>query len=325
MDTLSVHLLQGIESGELPRFREALAENVELTSGDELSSPAQFEVLIAGVPQREHLTANPNLQTLIIPWSGLPVKTRELLLDFPGISVYNIHHNAAPAAETAMTLLLVVTKDILSVDRKFRKNDWTPRYADPTATLLAGKTAVVLGYGAIGRLVAKACYAFGMHVRATRKRITRPEGRIVLVHPAGDMRKLLPQANVLFITLPATPETNNLIGKDELALLPDGAAIINIARGAIIDEAALYAELSSGRLRAGLDVWYNYPQLEPERENTPPASKPFHSLPNVVMTPHLAGHSDDTEARRITELAELLNAAAAGQAMPNRVDVKRGY
>ncbi len=325
METLAVHVLQGIEGDDVPRFRAQLADTIELTVGKTLPSPAHFQVLIAGTPQRDHLTASPQLHTLIIPWSGLPSKTRELLLDFPSVSVYNIHHNAAPAAEMAITLMLAVTKDVLAIDRRLRDDDWTPRYAEPTGTLLARKTAVVLGYGAIGRLIAKACFALGMHVHATRQRITRTEGRIVRVHPARDIRKLLPKAQVLFIALPSTPETQQAIGKDELSLLPDGATVVNIARGTIINEDALFAELSSGRLCAGLDVWYNYPRSEADRANTPPGNYPFHTLPNVVMTPHLAGHSDATEARRITELAELLNAAAAGQALPNRVDVQRGY
>jgi phosphoglycerate dehydrogenase-like enzyme len=110
-----------------------------------------------------------------------------------------------------------------------------------------------------------------------------------------------------------------------LARLPNGAIVVNVARGPIVDEAALFEDLRSGRLRAGLDVWYKYPKKEKDRTNTPPSAHPFHELDNVVMTPHMAEESDDTELLRVTDLAKMLNAAAGGEALPNRIDPDRGY
>jgi phosphoglycerate dehydrogenase-like enzyme len=93
----------------------------------------------------------------------------------------------------------------------------------------------------------------------------------------------------------------------------------------VIEEAALYAELRNGRLQAGLDVWYNYPPDEAARGDAMPANYPFHELDNVVMSPHRAGGSDQTERLRMEGLAELLNAAGQGQPIPNRVDLTAGY
>jgi phosphoglycerate dehydrogenase-like enzyme len=136
----------------------------------------------------------------------------------------------------------------------------------------------------------------------------------------------MPRANVLFVCLPMTPQTEGLIGEKELNLLPDHSVVVNIARGAIIDEKALYDALTGPRpLRAGLDVWYAYPQDKDSRTSTPPSAYPFHELDNVVMTPHLGGHSDQTETLRITALAELLTCAAEGKPLPNRIDPDRGY
>jgi phosphoglycerate dehydrogenase-like enzyme len=95
-----------------------------------------------------------------------------------------------------------------------------------------------------------------------------------------------------------------------------------------VDEEALYSALHSGSLLgAGLDVWYTYPRDESERSKTPPSAYPFHTLNNVVMSPHRAGsgRSEEVELRRMAHLARLINAAAKGEELPNRVDIHVGY
>jgi phosphoglycerate dehydrogenase-like enzyme len=157
----------------------------------------------------------------------------------------------------------------------------------------------------------------------------------VETHPPEALHALLPTAEALIIALPHTPETDGLIGAEELALLPPRAVLVNVARGPIVEQQALYEALRDGRLHAaGLDVWYNYPSGKDAgygagdaRAHTPPADYPFHELDNVVMSPHRAGglHTDATERDRMEHLARLLNAAARGETMPNRVDLGLGY
>jgi phosphoglycerate dehydrogenase-like enzyme len=128
------------------------------------------------------------------------------------------------------------------------------------------------------------------------------------------------------VCLPHTPETTGFLGARELDLLPEHAVVVNIGRGPIVDEAALYAALREGKIHgAGLDVWYNYPPDEEARAHTPPSDYPFHELDNVVMSPHRGGGSAETDRLRMIHLARLLNAAARGEAMPNRIDLQRGY
>ncbi len=324
---LSVHLLHPPNSTALARLRADLHPNVHLTVGPNIPTPADYHIFVAGRPQREHLTASSNLHTLVIPWAGLPDTTRELMLDFPHVMVHNLHYNAVPVSEMVVTLMLAAIKFIVPMDQTLRSHDWRPRYQPNPSVLLAGKTALILGYGAIGRRVARACRGLGMKILAIRRNVSASSQDISgQIHPPDALYRLLPQANALLICLPHTPETDGLIGENELALLPPEAVLVNVGRGPIVDEAALYTALRDGTLHAaGLDVWYNYPADEAARSHTPPSRFPFHELENVVMSPHRAGHSRQAQEQRMIHLAVLLNAAAVGEPIPNRVDVQLGY
>jgi phosphoglycerate dehydrogenase-like enzyme len=146
------------------------------------------------------------------------------------------------------------------------------------------------------------------------------------IHPPEALHGLLPLAQAVIVALPNTPHTEGLLGETELRLMPPGGLLVNIARGPVVEQAALYRALRDGQLHAaGLDVWYHYPALPEARPNTPPADFPFHELDNLVMSPHRAGLAVETEALRMQALAGLLNAACKGEPLPNRVDVEAGY
>jgi phosphoglycerate dehydrogenase-like enzyme len=324
---LSVHLLRETELAALERLRASLDSSVKLTAGLDVLPTPDYHILVAGRPKRQHIEASPNLKSLVIPWAGLPETTRALMLGFAQISVHNLHHNAVPTAELAITLLLAAAKFVVPMDRALRSHDWRPRYDPSPAVLLAGKTALILGYGSVGQQVAGMCQGLGMNVLAVRRRTGDAYHDVrAEIHPPEALHDLLPRAHVLVLCLPHTPQTDGLIGERELSLLPATAVLVNVARGAIVNEAALFRALQEGTLyAAGLDVWYEYPRDEPSRSNTPPSTYPFHTLDNVVFSPHRGGGSLETEMLRMDHLAELLNAAARGEPMPNRVDLRAGY
>lgn len=325
---ISVHMsYPHYGKGRLAELGAELDPDIKLTAGPELPAPPDYHILIAGRPEREHLTASYNLRALLIPWAGVPESTRELMLEFPQIAVHNLHHNALPVAEHVVALLLAASKLIVPMDRTMRRGDWTPHYESSRSVLLQGKTALILGYGAIGQKVARLCQGLGMDVIAIRRLGSAPDAiEETRIAPLEALNRFLPRAHALLICLPHTPETTGLIGAKELALLPPEALLVNVGRGPIVDEAALYHALRDGRLHAaGLDVWYNYPADTDSRSQTPPSDYPFQDLDNVVMSPHRAGDSTGTEELRIIHLAEMLNAAAMGKSMPNRVDLHAGY
>jgi phosphoglycerate dehydrogenase-like enzyme len=328
--SLAVHLLSPPRGDEaLSLLKGHLLPTVNLTMGADLPNPATYQVLVAGRPERKHLTASQNLCAVIVPWAGIPEPTSALMREFPGIALHNLHHNALPVAEHAIALLLAASKFLIPMDRSLRSGDWRPRYGPNPSVLLNGRSALVVGYGAIGQKVARLCLGLGMKVRAVARRASPQHSGPadgVLAGDVGELHDLLPLAQALILCLPHTPETAGIIGERELRQLPPDAVLVNVGRGPTVDEAALYHALRDGTLlAAGLDVWYSYPSDEAARSCTMPSDYPFHELPNVVMSPHRAGGSTDTERLRMIHLAELLNAAARGEPMPNRVDLLVGY
>jgi phosphoglycerate dehydrogenase-like enzyme len=306
-------------------LRARLGDEVVLSFGPDIEGATEVRVLVAGRPSREHLEACAGLRAVVIPWAGVGKPTLELLADFPDVVLHNLHHNAGPTAEHALALLLTAAKRVIPNDRRMRAHDWKDRGRDQQATYLAGGRAVVLGMGAIGKRVAQLLRGIGMDVVGARARAVPGEQfEGMWVVGADVWREQLRDARALVVCVPLTDATRGLVGAEELALLAPNAVVVNVARGPVIDETALYEALRDGVIHgAGLDVWYRYPH--PDDETSPPSEHPFEELDNVVMTPHRAGSTDATEGLRMGALAETLLAFARGTEVPYRVDPARGY
>jgi phosphoglycerate dehydrogenase-like enzyme len=316
--TVRAHAVTGSAGGSRHYvFSEADARQLAQTAlargaGDTLEityGPLPVEgthIIVAAYPTLQQLkAAGPSLEAVLVPFAGLPPQLKELLLgnrsEFSQeIAVYSTHHNAAFTAELAVALCLSAAKLLQPADALLRRNDWSARGipADPGSApqpmpmlLLAGKTALVLGFGQVGKRVAAAMMALGMRLIATRATAahvyTTPEG--VTVYPTSALAQLLPCAHVVFVCVPSTPMTDGLLGSKELKLLPEGAVLVNVGRGSVVDEEALESSLRPGGnlLAAGIDVWYNYPADHTQRNSTPPSRRrDFAPLENLVMSPH---------------------------------------
>ena len=308
-------------------LREQLPPLISVNLDARRPEPADYHVLVDGVPAANDLAASASLHTVVIPWAGVAKRARETLLAFPTLTVCNLHHNAASTAETAIGLLLAAARNIVPADRAFRAGDWSLRFELDSSMRLMGRRAVVLGVGAIGTRVARTLRAMDMHVSAVSRSPKGMSQDVPLpVFGRDDLDANLQGAHVLVVCVAATPETTGLLDARRLALLAPSAIVVNVSRGIVIEERALYEALHSGRLGgAGLDVWYRYPRTSEERKSTLPSEYPFHELDSVVMSPHRAGHDGDTDRCRAEALAATLIDVAAGNELDHVVNLKHGY
>ena len=179
----------------------------------------------------------------------------------------------AATADLAFALMLAARRRVVEGDRLVRSGGWTGSWADSGfAEELTGSTIGIVGLGRIGAAVARRAQGFELRVLYTQ----RHEVETGLAQ-YRELDALLAESDIVTVHVPLTPETEGLIGARRLALLRDGTCFVNTARGEIVDEAALVAELVSGRIRAGVDVFTNEPHVPTE----------LLDLPNVVLTPHL--------------------------------------
>lgn len=298
--------------------------------------PIKFHAVIGWDFDATLLDQHPEVRWLIQPYTGIDTKITAIAKRLPNISVHNTHINAKATAEFAIGLLFAVTKCIVPSDKALRRGDWlsywnpSPHWQPVRSLQISGKRALVLGYGAIGQHVGRILTGLGVQVTGV-KRSAEPDQTIdgVPVYAISQLHTLLPDADILMVCLPLTPETQGIIGSQELALMPSTGIVINVGRGAVINEQALYKALRDDLiLGAGIDVWYRYPDSSAETPSVVcPSAYPFHQLDNVVMTPHRAGmlmdgEGDDSIPQAI---AEILIAAASGEPVPNKVNIDAGY
>lgn len=316
---LTLHISNGFDSAGVEALSKRLRGAAEVTSGPEPVEETQ--VWSTGSAAPEVLAALPQLKAVVVPWAGVPEKLIEVVAAHPEVSLHNLHHNADASAEMALALLMAASRQIPRADRQIREGNWGMRFGLPEPVLLHGRTALILGWGEIGSRVGRMCRALGMKVLGVRRSRRPDDSSNVYGFEALD--SLLSQAHALIICTPLTQETRGMIGAKQLALMPPGGLLVNVGRGPIVDEKALYNALVSGHLSsAGIDVWYRYPKAD---ETCLPSIFPFHELPNVALSPHRAGAASQVEGERVKHMVKLVKHLALGQNDLWRVDLQRGY
>ena len=227
----------------------------------------------------------------------------------------------APAmAEHALGVMLAFTRRLHRARDAQRERRWIQRelwQASPSFGELAGATLGLVGLGRVGHAIATAARAFGMHVLAVRR---HPEAGSFPAHeqwPADRLPELLSRSDFVVLAAPHTQATTKLIGTAELALMKPGARLVNLGRGALVDETALIAALRSGALAgAALDVFEHEPL---------PADSPLWDMPEVILTPHISGVTPDYWERSCALFADNLRRFLAGEPLVNVVDKQAGY
>jgi glyoxylate reductase len=217
----------------------------------------------------------------------------------------------AATADLTLALILATRRRVLEADAFVRANRWGTDWASTTllAQEMSGATLGIVGLGRIGHAVARRGRGFDMRLLYSQ-RVRLPEAEEDQL--GGEFRTLddlLREADIVTLHVPLKADTVGLLDERRLGLMRDGACLVNTARGAIVDQHALVDELVSGRIRAGLDVFADEPNVPPE----------LLDLQNVVLTPHLGSATQETREAMTRVLVDNLQAAAAGRPLPNPV------
>lgn len=270
---------------------------VELIVDIEKKHSPQADAILAGLVDRETIERADKLRFLQLLGAGTD-KIDFPLLGQKEVVLANCHGNASVVAEHGFALLLALAKDIINEDRELRRGAWTGWRAGTPTVEVAGKTLGIVGLGNIGTEMAKRAHSFGMFVVGLKKDPHRLRDGIKAivsqVFSPQEIRELIQCSNFIFISTPLTPATRGLIGRKELSLM-EGKYLINVSRGEVVEEEALYDSLRNNGLKgAGIDAWYHYPQ---EGTFASPSRFPFHELRNVIMTPHSAGVTVESRER----------------------------
>ncbi|HJP28003.1 MAG TPA: 2-hydroxyacid dehydrogenase [Dehalococcoidia bacterium] len=238
-----------------------------------------------------------------------------------GVIVANAYHHEAPIAEWVMAVAVALDHELFASERTLRNGDWShwpSRWGSYRE--LCGRTFGIIGYGAIGKRVARLANAYDMKVIAAGRRPeTGDEARADGVEYGSGteaMDRVLKEADFVLVSTPLIDATRGLIGEREIGLMRNDAYLINPARGHIIDEKALYDALASKLIAgAAIDTWYEYPVGDDDQPR--PSKYPFWELGNIVMTPHHSGATFGTRNRRAATVAANIDRLTKGQPLEN--------
>ena len=238
-----------------------------------------------------------------------------------GVAICNAFGHETAIAEYVLMTMLVWSHRFREIEGDFRtRSSWRPSWVQsgPPHGEILGHTVGIVGLGRVGSEVGRRAAAFGCRVLAANRSERAPEIGVERVYPLTELDSMLPACDFVVLSTALGPETEGLIDARRLALMKRSAFLINIARGQIVDEDAIYAALCDHRIAgAALDVWWQYPNAaEPERR---PSRHPFHELPNVIMTPHCSGWTEGMVARRWSEVADNINRFVRGEPLMNVV------
>jgi len=275
----------------------------------------------------------PHLRWIQFHWAGLDHALEEPILQREGMNFTNMSGaSASQMAEHAVMMMLALGHHLPDIYTHQKKADWpSGRWELFTPHELRGSTVGIIGYGSIGRQIARLLQVFGATVLATKRDVLHPEDTGYILEGLGDLGgdlvnrlyppqalcSMLEECDYVVVTLPRTTATRGLLGAKELSSIKPNAFLVDISRGEIIDHTALIPLLREHKIAgAALDV---YP-VEPL-----PTDSPLWKLPNLILTPHIAGFSPHYDQRAVDLFIQNLHRYLEGLPLYNRLDLKLEY
>ena len=238
-----------------------------------------------------------------------------------GLAVCNAFGHESAIAEYVVMVMLAWRHRLFEISTEFRElASWRTSWVQGGVPHgeVRGTTLGIVGFGRVGREVARRAAPLGCRILAANRTPKELEPGVEHVFPLAEIDRMLPECDTVALCTALGPETSGLIDARRLSLMRPSAFLINIARGQIVDEDAIYSALRDRTIAgAALDVWWQYPNTaEPTRRGS---RHPFHELPNVIATPHNSGWTDGMVERRWNEIADNLNRFVRGESLINRV------
>ena len=305
-------------------FGRLLGEPVEIhLVPDDLSSTTDREAYvqaeaIVGVSFAKDTPRPERLQLFHVPGAGYDAVDLDAIP--PSAVVCNCFGHEQAIAEYVMAALLSRHVPLADANGKLRQGEWA--YSSGSLARLhdelAGKTIGLLGFGHIGKAIASRAKAFEMNVHVANRSPVLISSVVDRACMLDDLRDFWGTVDFLVVSVPLTAETTSIVDADAFAAMRSSAVVLNVGRGPTIDERALYDALKDDRIAGAIiDTWYAYPSSS--QPNVLPSILPFHTLPNIVMTPHMSGWTSGTIRRRQKTIADNIKRRAEGRACVNVV------
>lgn len=315
MAKIKVLIASGI-SEEVAAMLEAAPSEMEidfLPEGAKLSDHISDAEILYGVVSEDALPHATSLQWVMQPFVGVERSMYPAFKESP-ITLINSKRLYGPQlAEHAFALLLSLTRGINTQLELMREKEWKWL----SCVEVSGMTMGILGLGGIGRAVAQRAKAFDFEVIAVDPEPMEKPDTVDELGQLDQLHEFLSRSEVLTVCCPITPQTHKLLSHAEFDALPEGCYFINVSRGKVVDEDALVAALKSGKVAgAGLDVTYTEPC---------PQDNPLWTLPNVILTSHTAGASQNIAKRAMQTFLDNMHRYVNGEPLINVVDKEKGY
>ena len=315
MAKIKVLIASGI-SEEVAAMLEAAPSEMEidfLPDGAKLSDHISDAEILYGVVSEEALPHAKSLQWVMQPFVGVERSMYPAFKESP-ITLINSKRLYGPQlAEHAFALLLSLTRGVNTQLDLMREKEWKWL----PCVEVSGMTMGILGLGGIGRAVAQRAKAFDFEVIAVDPEPMEKPDTVDELGQLDQLHEFLSRSEVLTVCCPITPQTHKLLSHAEFDALPEGCYFINVSRGKVVDEDALVAALKSGKVAgAGLDVTYTEPC---------PQDNPLWTLPNVILTSHTAGASQNIAKRAMETFLDNMHRYVNGEPLINVVDKEKGY
>lgn len=321
IEYIESRLLPGIELDEPKNFEES-------TIAD---SAVDADVLMGGLVSEPVLKAAKKLKFIQIPWTGVNNLDFDLIEKY-GVTVCNSHSNSSIVAEHAIALMMDAAKKITYHDRLMREGNWNrPGLNDnaisPFSKKISNANIAIIGFGSIGKDIYRMMKGFNSQFKVFNRSgnidESINEGNISY-HSIDTVYKEIKNIDFVFVALPLTDATEEIIDAKFIQSMNREAVLINVSRGEIIEEQALYRALRNRDIAgAAIDTWFNYPDKENPRA-LPSLRYKFHELDNMVMSPHRAGFID-SGFPHLDDAIENLNRAVKGKPLINIVSTEDKY